>query len=123
MPRGPSRQWRARKLPFTHEHIQASMQGGRNEHGHYATLVYTGCETRERAEEIKRSLYRCGKQLGVSVHAEVEPAAAGGFQVRFKAIDKAAARAYVLQRYGNDRTRWPYNPRRQNPPPDPGVQP
>ena len=100
------------------------MQGGRNEQGHYAELVYTGCETRERAEEIKRSLYRCAKHLGVSMHAEVEQTA-GGWQVRFKAIDKAAARAYILARYGTDRTRWPYNPRRQNPPPTsqepPGV--
>lgn len=118
MPRGPSRQWRARKAPFTHEHVQASIDGGKDERGHYRELLYTGCDTAERADEIRRSLHRCAGHLGVSMSARIEALADGTYQVRFRAIDKAAARAYVVKRYGPDRQKWPYNPRRPNPPKD-----
>lgn len=114
MPRGPSPQWTQRKPPFTYEHIQTSVAGGLDpQTGHYAELVYEGCETEERAQEIKRSLYRCAKHLGFSMRAEIESGAGDGYQVRFSAIDKAAARAYVRQRYGQN---MPYNPYARNPP-------
>lgn len=117
MPRGPERQWRAQKQPLTHEHVMASVQGGMVDtaKGHYKELVYTGIETKERAAEIKRSLFRCGKRLGYSIKADVEEAAGGGFQVRFKAIDKAKARAWMIKTYGADRSKWPYNPRYRQP--------
>lgn len=111
MPRGPAPNWSAKKPPYTHDHVQASVARGLNaETGHYGTLIYSGCETKERALEIKRSLYRCAKHLGYSMHAEIEPAG-DGYQVRFKAIDKAAARAYVRKKYGD---RMPYNPYTKN---------
>lgn len=116
MPRGPSPQWTKRKAPFTYEHIQSSVAGGLDtQTGHYAELIYSGCESEARAQEIKRSLYRCAKHLGYSMKAEVEPGAGGAFQVRFKAIDKTAARTYVRKRYGQD---MPYNPYAPNPPKD-----
>jgi hypothetical protein len=114
MPKGPAPQWTAKKAPFTYDHIQQSVECGLNEQtGHYGELLYTGCEDEERAKEIKRSLYRCAKQLGFSMKAEIEPGAGSSFQVRFKAIDKTAARAYVRRTYGN---KMPYNPYAKNPP-------
>lgn len=116
MPRGPAPNWSAKKPPYTHDHVQASVAGGLNaDTGHYTTLIYQGCETKERALEIKRSLYRCAKHLGYSMHAQIEDAPGGGFQVRFKAIDKATARAYVRQKYGD---RMPYNPYTKNAKPE-----
>lgn len=116
MPRGPAPEWSRKKPPFTYEHIQNSVAMGRDEKtGQYGELVYSGCETEERALEIKRSLYRCAKHMGYSMVAEVEPTD-DGFAVRFRAIDKAAARAYVRKRYGTD---MPYNPYAQNPPKEP----
>jgi len=113
MPRGPAPQWTAKKPPFTHDHVQASVAGGLNaQTGHYAELLYQGCESEERAVEIKRSLYRCAKHLGFSMKAEVEPGAGSDWQVRFRAIDKATARAYVRKRYGQ---KMPYNPYARNP--------
>lgn len=109
MPKGPGAPLRPRKQPLTDEHIQASVAGGMDANGHYRTLVYGGIETAERALEIKRSLYRCAKHLGYSMHAEIEQLAAGGFQVRFKAIDKAVARAYIAKKHPGGQG-LPYNP-------------
>lgn len=114
MPKGPGRPWKARKQPVTDHYIQASVERGMNEHGHYAELLVTDLADNAEALEIKRSLYRCGKYLGYSIHAEIEKLA-DGYQVRFKAIDKAKARAYVLAKYPNG---MPYNPYMRNPPKD-----
>lgn len=113
MPRGPAPAWRARKPPFLDSHILASVgDGSQNEQGHYSELVYTGCATRERATEIKQALFRAAKRQNVSVTADIERSGKE-WQVRFKAIDKATARKYVIERYGSDRTQWPYNPRKR----------
>lgn len=116
MPRGPERQWRARKQPLTDELIHASVNGGMVDpsRGFYATRVYVGVETEERALDLKRSLFRCAKRLGFSVRVQVEKAADGGFQLRYHAIDKTKARAWMLATYGDDRSKWPYNPRQRN---------
>jgi len=113
MPRGPSPSWRQRKPPLLDSHILASVADGTvNDEGQYSVLVYTGCETRERALEIKRALFRAAKRQGVSVTAKVEKHGKE-FAVRFRAIDKATARKYVIERYGPDRSLWPYNPRKR----------
>ena len=88
--------------------------GRYNEHGHYGELIYSGCDTRARAEEIKRALFRAGKHTGQSVSAKIEKTG-DQWQVRFKAIDKTMARSYMLSHYGDDRTRWPYSPWRKDP--------
>lgn len=114
MPRGPAPLWKQRKEPITDQYIIASVQGGRdNTTGHYRELLYTGIEDKERADEIRRSLFRCARYLGYSMKAEIEKAADGTFQIRFKAIDKDAARLWVIQRYGPDPASWPYDPRRK----------
>lgn len=111
MPKGPGSPLRPRKHPLTDEHIQASVARGMDPvTGHYAELIYGGCETYERALEIKRSLYRCAKYLGYSMKADIEDAPGGGYQVRFKAIDKAKARAHIAAKYKDRLHELPYNP-------------
>lgn len=114
MPRGAPPQWTQKKPPYTHSHVEQSVSGGMNpQTGHYAELIYDGIEDEERALEIKRSLYRCAGHMGYSMKADIEPMGGGKWQVRFKAIDKAIARAYVRKTYGHD---MPYNPYAPNPP-------
>ena len=117
MPRGPERQWRAQKQPLTDHLIQSSVTGGLvdPQRGFYAERIYQGIENEERAVEIRRSLFRCAKRLGYSMSAHVERMPNSEFQIRFRAIDKRAARAFMVRTYGPDRTKWPYNPRMRNP--------
>jgi len=117
MPRGPERQWRAQKQPLTDQLVASSVQGGLvdPQRGFYAERVYKGIETEDRATELKRSLFRCAKRLGYSIHVVVETMPGQEFQIRFRAIDKRAARAWMVRTYGPDRTKWPYNPRARNP--------
>lgn len=110
MPKGPGAPNHPRKLPLTDDHIKASVAGGQDEHGHYRELIYAGIQTKERAQEIKRSLYRCAKHLGYSVVATIEHNADGNYQVRFKAIDKARARRYIAAKYKGREHEMPYNP-------------
>ena len=117
MPRAGAPNWKRRKEPILDHLIHESVnqaKGMHNEQGHYGELVYTGCETRARAAEIKRALYRAGKHTGHSVSAAVERSGST-WQVRFKAIDKIMARKYMLEHYGDDRTKWPYSPWRKDP--------
>lgn len=123
MPRAAAPEWRRRKEPVLDHLLIASVQqanGVHNEEGHYGELVYTGIETKIRANEIKRALFRAGKYTGHSVSAKVEK---NGNQwlVRFKAIDKTMAKKYMLTKYGEDRTKWPYSPWRKDPNYDPNV--
>jgi hypothetical protein len=114
MPRGKSAPWRVRKPPFLDSHILASVNAApmNPETGHFGELVYTGCPTRERAAEVKRALFRAAKRLNYSVTADIERSSQG-FAVRFTAIDKQAARRYMVQKYGTDRNAYPYNPRKR----------
>ncbi|MBO2460981.1 hypothetical protein [Actinomadura violacea] len=80
--------------------------------GHYRELVYGGLSTHDRAVEIKRSLHRCATYLGYSMKAEIE-GTGQGYQVRFRAIDKAKARAYIAAKYKGREHELPYNPYRR----------
>jgi len=88
--------------------------------GHYAHLEYTGCPTLQRAEQIEDALYRCGRYLhrkkvaDIGVKCNIKQAADGTYKVEYYAINKAHTRAYMISRYGEDRSRWPYDPRRRN---------
>lgn len=97
------------------EHVHASVNGVETFHpetGHYATLHYTGCPTRERAMEIRQGLYRSARRMGVSLMVKVEKAADGTFTVIYTAINKEHGKAYVLKTYGPDVTKWAYSPRK-----------
>lgn len=116
MPRGPAPQWTRRKEPILDDYVRASVSqanGIHNEVGHYATLHYVGCPTRERATEIKQALFRAAKHCGYSMSAQIVKDADGSFRVTFRAVDKQLARKYVLEKYGPDRSKWPYDPRRK----------
>lgn len=128
MPRGPAPAWRARKPPIADEHIMASVAavGGLGRHhpetGHYGTLYLRGFATREEAAEWSSALYRCAHFLcrhgiaDVSMSAKVTRSKKnpGTWEIEFRAVDKTLARKHVLEKYGPDRSKWPYDPRRRN---------
>lgn len=117
MPRGAAPQWKRRLEPILDDHLRASIARANGiaspDNGHYAKVVYAGCESKERAQEISKALYRAARYVGVSVKTEIVKAGDGTYQVHFYAIDKTHARKYMLERYGTDRTKWPYDPRRK----------
>ena len=114
MPRGAVPAWRARKGPFLDAEILASVRHAEmdEETGKYGTLVYSGCESADRAKEITRALHRAAQRQQVSVHCEVKKSG-GKWNVVYTAINKEHARRYVVSTYGTDRSAWPYNPRRR----------
>lgn len=107
--------WTRRKEPILDDYLRASIDQANGQYdpetGHYATLHYVGCESRERAKEISQGLYRAARHVKCSVQATVLPADDGTYTVEFRAIDKSMARKYVLQKYGTNRANWPYDPR------------
>jgi len=116
MPRGAAPPWRARKEPILDDHLYASVTqagGVHNEQGHYATLIHAGCESRERAQEIKKALYRSAYHLDVSLMTKIIKAGDGTYSVEYTAIDKAHGKKYMLEIHGPDRSKWSYDPRRK----------
>ena len=107
MPKGPPPQWRARNKDWDHL-IAASIDAAG------AELTYAGVETEDRAQEIKRGLFRSAKAAGRSVSVKIAAAADGTWQLAYKTHSKAEARAYMLAKYGPNPNAWPYNPRRRN---------
>jgi hypothetical protein len=110
MARVPIHAMKARKPPILDHYVQASIDGGRDDAGHYKELLYGGVEDAERAREIRRALFRSAKHLGVSLKCDVEPAADGTHAVRFHAIDKTVARAHIAHQAEGDPSRLAYNP-------------
>lgn len=116
MPRGPAPPWKRRKEPILDHYLQASVNrvnGVYDQNGWYGLLVYAGCESFDRAKEIKQALYRSGQHMNLAVMTDIVEAEDKTWQVHFRAIDKKHARAYVVQKHGTDRSRWPYDPRRK----------
>lgn len=117
MPRGPAPQWKRRLEPILDDYVKAAMDSVGNqfnpETGLYSTLVYANCETRDRAKEISQALYRSGRHLKVSVHTDIKKNGSG-YNVEFSVFDKKFARAYVVNTYGEDRSKWAYDPRKKN---------
>jgi hypothetical protein len=123
VPRSPVPEWRRRKEPILDHYVMASIEnaGGAGKHnaaGHYGTLVIRDLAGLSEAQEYVRALNRSAlflhryqiADVGMSAKIEREGDA---YVVRFKAVDKTLARAHVLKRYGSDRSRWPYDPRRR----------
>lgn len=117
MPRSAAPPWKQRKQPVL-DHLvleSVSQAGGKPDaEGKYRELHYTGIDSRERADEIKRALYRAKRYVGHSVHARVERTGST-YRVVFFAVDPVKAKAYMLRTYGTDRTKWPYSPMRGDP--------
>lgn len=110
MGRRPIHSMKPRKPPILDHYIQASIERGMDDQGHYGELVYAGVEDSERAIEIRRALYRSAKHLGVSLKADVEDGADGTHSIRFHAIDKAVGRAHIARQAEGDPSRLAYNP-------------
>lgn len=124
MPRGPSPQWRRRKEPVVDHWVLASVEqaGGIGRHhpktGHYGELIIDGLTSRAEAAEWKRALFRCAHYLNRTGQASVGMSAdierdGRGYRIRFRAVDKTLARQHVMAKYGSDRSKWPYDPRRR----------
>lgn len=117
MPRAASPQWKRRKEPILDHLLHASVahaNGVHDERGRYGELVYAGCDTRERAKEIRQAIFRAGRYTGHSVSATVVRNG-DHYDVHFRAINKTHAKQYMIERYGADRTKWPYSPFRKDP--------
>lgn len=117
MPRAAAPPWRQRKQPILDHLVLESVNqanGKPDDHGRFRELHYSGIDTRERAEEIKRALYRARRYVKLSVHARIERDGSK-YVVKFFAVDPVHAKAYMLDTYGEDRTKWPYSPLRGDP--------
>jgi hypothetical protein len=116
MPRNTS--VRPLKQPILDDHVLASVNctdgAYDTETGHYGEIRYVGCASRDRAKEIVQGLHRAAKRQEVSMAARIESAGVdeepGTFTVIYSAVNKQHARAYVLAKYGSDRSKWPYSP-------------
>jgi hypothetical protein len=87
--------------------------------GFYEWLVYSGCPTKERAQEIHDALRRCAyymfshKQADIGMHAVIEQAKDGTYNVGFCAVNKAHTYLYMIEKHGPDKSKWPYDPRKK----------
>lgn len=122
MPRGPAPGWRERKQPVLDSWVLASIsaaKGTPGSDGHYGELHITDLATRDEAREYVRALHRSGRyltkysqyQVGIRAHVK---RSGRRYYVQFWAVDKIAAKAHILEKYGPDRSKWPYDPRRRS---------
>lgn len=118
MPKAPPPQWRKRDCTWDHL-VEAAVNAGFGQ-----VLVYRGVETIERAQDIRRGLYRCAQHRGISMEGGRVALASddeqmgirrerdGTYTIKYRAWTKAQARKAHLTRYGGSRESWPYDPRR-----------
>lgn len=118
MGKGPPPNWSRRDCRFDHLVLAAVAKG------YGVVLKYTGIESWERADDVRRGVYRCAKHRGITAEAGPAGRAVSGddmgihktgrtFEVRFRVHSKRSARKSHLERYGSDRSKWPYDPRRR----------
>lgn len=118
MPRSAAPLWKRRLEPVLDHLIHASVQqtaGKTDEHGRYGEIHYKGCTTRERATEIRRAAFRSKRHTGYSVSASIKKDTDGTYRVVIQAVDPSMARKYMIDRYGPDRSKWPYSPLSRDP--------
>jgi hypothetical protein len=115
MPRGSIPEYKKRLEPILDAHLQASIDavgGVHDETGAYGTVVYAGCPTYERAQEIIRALYRSAWHMQVSLpKPDIVRADDGSYQVHYRAVNKKAGRAYIVAKANGDRRNLAYDPR------------
>ncbi|MBO2459385.1 hypothetical protein [Actinomadura violacea] len=61
--------------------------------------------------ELRRGLFNAAKLHGVSLHCNAARQKDGTFTLTYAVHSKTAGRAHVMNKHGEDRTRWPYDPR------------
>jgi hypothetical protein len=118
MPKGPPPAWNRRDCSFDHL-VRAALQQGYGQ-----VLVYGGIEDLDRAHAVRRGIYRCARHRGVTADAGqaadlargdemgIRRAGGGVFELRYRVWSKRQGRKGVLDRHGQDRAQWPYDPRR-----------
>jgi len=119
MPKGPQPQWRKRDCSFDHL-VKAAV-----EQGYGTVMVYGGIEDVDRAQDIRRGLYRCANHREISAEAgtvalvdddddDVMGIRKTGdtYELRFRMWSKTQARKAHITRHGTDRSQWPYDPTR-----------
>jgi hypothetical protein len=121
MPKGPPPTWTSRDCRF--DHVVTAVAG----QGTGKPVSYQGIDTPDRAKDIKQGVYRCARHRGLSASVEWlhsgrltsksddwppdrEPD--GTYTLKITIYTKAQARKRHLARYGTDRSKWPYDPRR-----------
>jgi hypothetical protein len=120
MPKALPPPWTQRDCRFDYLVTAALGQGMGTE------VTLSGIEAAERAEDIRKGIYRCAKHQGVAAwvkwkHAgnwvtkvalwPPDKAEDGTYTLVFAVTDKTTARKRHVAVYGTDRTQWPYNPR------------
>lgn len=110
MPRGPAPSWTA-AAPHTVEarpYVEAAFKIGYD-----IELTWAGIATRDRAIQLKRGLHNAARlhKPQVSLSGDIEPDGKGQWRIKFKLHDKKAARAYIVNKHGSNKSAWPYNPR------------
>lgn len=99
--------------------VQAAVDAG------YGTvLVYRGIDDIERAQAVRRGVYRCSRHRGIAADAGTVALADGEdvmglrresdgtYSLSYRVWTKQQARKSHLQRHGSDRSAWPYDPRK-----------
>lgn len=89
-------------------------------------MVYSGIPTLERAHDIRRGIYRCSRHRGLTGDAGpsgrlvtapdemgVRKTRSGEYELRYRVWSKRDGKKRLLQKYGPDRSKWPYDPRRK----------
>jgi hypothetical protein len=117
--KGPPPQWNRRDCSFDHLVVAAMAKG------YGKVLVYNGIESFERADAIRRGVYRCGKHRGLTVDAGPGGRLVSGddamgirksgseYELRYRLFTKSQGRKRHIEKYGADRSKWPYDPRRR----------
>jgi len=111
MPRGPAPSWTnaAEHTKWARRYVEAAFR----QLGYGAQMTIPGIPNRDRAVLCRRGLHNAARlhKPQLSVSTEIEPDGNGAWRIKFVLHDKKAARAYIVQKHGPDRQRWPYNPR------------
>jgi hypothetical protein len=116
--KGPPPPWNRRDCTFDHV-VAAGIAKGSGR-----VMIYSGIETLERAHNIRRGIYRCAKHRGLT--ADAGPSgrlvtedddmgvrkSGAGYELRYRIWPKGKGRKRLLEKYGSDRSKWPYDPRR-----------
>jgi hypothetical protein len=119
MGKGNPPAWNRRDCRFDHLVAAAIAKGNGT------VLKYTGIETYDRAEEIRRGIYRCARHRNITADAGPGGRLVSGpdemgvrkrgrtYELWYRIHAKRSGRKAHLERYGADRSAWPYDPRRK----------
>jgi len=119
MPKGSPPGWSRRDC--TYDHLVAAAVDA----GYGTVMTYAGIEDHDRAQAIRRGIYRCAGHRKISADAGTVALADGDdvmglrresngtYTLTFRVFTKAQARKAHLARRGTDRSGWAYDPKRR----------